>query len=274
MVQLVQAHLALQLRRPAAERNWTEFRRALKAARTQAADRWELVFAGVDYLLASEPAAPSAGKTVSAGAPASANRKRAADLLRTAEDQFSKQAAFWRICCSSPTKDSARQTKCARVLARYSALEPSAVERAKLQVSLLANEGKFKEADDVLVGILPSLSSAERKILEPLRVTALMSANDLSAAQKLVGELIAAAPTDASLLAMGIEVSLETGDLATAEKWEAALGKITPNGAQWRYLRARRLLASYDQLKPAAKQELASLIGEFAWRTSPLVSSR
>ena len=41
-----------------------------------------------------------------------------------------------------------------------------------------------------------------------------------------------------------------------------SLGKIAPDGFDWRFLRARRLLASYDQLAPQEKQELTRLVTE------------
>ena len=252
LVQQVEAHLALQLSRPVADRNWSEFRRTLKAARAKAAERWELVFAGFEYLLASDN--NNAGDGANSG-----NRQRAATLLRSAEAQFAAEALFWRQLSLAYQRLGAAPDV-ARAMARYAELETSPVERTRLEVSLLVSERKLREADDRLVAILPSLSPSERRELEPLRVRILAAANDLPAAQQLVAKLIEAAPENASLLALGIETCLDGGDFNTAKKWEAALRKHSADGFDWRYLRARRMVASYEGLSSEEKTELRQLV--------------
>lgn len=261
LIQLVQAQLALQLGRPAADRNWTEFERAMQAAKAQVSDRSELVFAAFDYLLAKDGESSAAASGDSAALPSSDNRKRAALLLHNTEHQFADQGPYWRSTALAYQR-LGQAEDVQRALARYTALEPSAAERAKLEASLLTNERKFRDADQILAAALPTLPKPERSQLEQQRIVTLAAAGELPAAQELVGQLIAATPAAPELLAIGIQVALEAGDLATAEKWEDSLGKIAPDSFDWRFLRARRLLAAFDRLAPQEKQELTRLVTE------------
>ena len=87
------------------------------------------------------------------------NRKRAALLLHNAEQQFAEQGPFWRNAALAYQR-LGQAEDAQRALARYAALEPSVAEKAKLEASLLTNEGKFREADQVLAAALPTLAEA------------------------------------------------------------------------------------------------------------------
>jgi tetratricopeptide (TPR) repeat protein len=243
LAQFVQAHLALQLSRPAADRNWTEFERALEAAKP-AGDRVELMLSEVSYLLANGD-----------------QREAAAALLRTSEQKFADQVLFWRNA-ARVYQELGQTEDMERALVKHRELDASAIDHATLQAALLASEGKNAEADQLLANLAVSLDPGERRKLERLRVAALAASNNPDGAMQLAKRLIETDPKDNDLLTTGIEVALGTGDFKTAEAWESLLRAATDNGPHARYLRSRRLLLLYSQLPPPQKQELGNLIAE------------
>lgn len=263
MVQMVQAHLMMQLARPIADRNWAEFLSVLADAKTKAKDRWELVLAEIEYLLASEAGQVSGTDSSTGGSAAAENWQRAAEILKAAERSFAGNASFWRAAALAYQRMERTQDS-ERALSRYLETEPSPVNHAVLQATLLSNASRFDEADELLVHLMPSLSEEESRQIQQLRVEILVAAKALPAAHQLVDTLITADPNDPNpkLLALGIGISLELGDFQAAEKWEALLGQQEPGKFEWRYLRSLRLLRSYDKLSFEEKRELASSISE------------
>lgn len=242
LVQRVQAHFAIQSGRPPEDRNWTEFESALQAAKAEAGDRWELVFAELDFLRAQ-----------------SNDTQAATGLLRSSEQRFSDQADFWsnaaRVYQVLGQADDA-----ARALARHRELATSPLEHARLQAAFLASAGEFQKADAALSELGSSLPPDDRRQIDRLRVSVLAAGDKLAEAFALVKPLIDETTTDGDLLTLGTDVAFAAGDLATAEAWETQLRKATNDGPDARYLQARRLLFNFEKLNPAAKRELEQLI--------------
>ncbi len=119
LLQRVQALLALQSKRAPADRNWTEFQAALKAAKAEIGDRWQLVFAEIDYLLTQ-----------------SGDKQAAAALLRQAEPKFPDQVDFWRTATQAYQILGMAEDR-QRALTQHGVLAASPVDQARLQAALL-----------------------------------------------------------------------------------------------------------------------------------------
>jgi predicted Zn-dependent protease len=242
-VQLVQAHLALQLNRSHTDQSWSEFDLALQAAKRAAANRVELVFAEASCLVAN------------------GNRTQAAiALLNASEKMFAGQVEFWRIAAGM-YQELGDNESTQRALAKHQA-QASAGEHALLQATLLVKEGKHREIDQLLTNLGQSPSSEERRRIEQLLVEALVASNDLAAAFQRVKHSVQANPRDAKLLMLGIDVAIAAGEMQTAEAWEMTLLEVTNNGPDATYLRALRLVESFNELDAAEKQNLGRLISK------------
>jgi tetratricopeptide (TPR) repeat protein len=237
LVQLVQAHVMLQSNRPRADQSWSEFERALESAKSAAADRAELVFAEVNYLVAKTN-----------------DRKAAADLLRASENRFADKVDFWRTAAHLYQELGQRESM-HRAVGKHRELA-SAGDHGILEVTLLVKEGQHKQADELLAKLGQSLTTVQRKGILRLQVKALAAKNDVVSAFDRAKRLIDADPKDTATLTMGIDLALSNGDVRTAEKWESMLSRLTEDGFDARYFRARRMLESYEKLQGQEKPEL------------------
>jgi len=228
LLRRVQSHLAQQLGRAPADRNWSEFNRALQEAKAQAASRWELLFCEADFFLAS------------------GDESAAAAIIRDGEEKFGDQLRFWKSAAQLYSRLRLADDV-TRALAKHEALGPPAAEQAALHAALLAGEGDYGAADKVLETASASLGAPDRRRLERQRVETQALAGNFASAQKLVAALIAADPQDRSTLGLGIEIALTAGDLEAAEQWEKNLDAADPNGSLAAYWRARRVLLQFEK---------------------------
>ncbi len=243
LLRRVQSHLAQQLGRAQADRNWSEFDRALQAAKADTEPRWELLFCEADFRLASgDPGA-------------------AAALIRAGEEKFGDQLKFWKSAAQLYSRLHLAEDM-ARALAKHESLGPPAVEQAALHAALLAGEGDYDAADKLLQTARASASPAERQRIERQRVETQALAGRFAEAQKLVAPLIDADPKNRSVLGLGIEIALAAGDLQAAERWEKILAAADPNGSLEPYWRARRLLQSFDKLSFEEKETLKKTVSD------------
>jgi predicted Zn-dependent protease len=243
LVQLTKAHLALQLNRSHDDRSWSEFERALKAAKLAAPNRAELVFAEVNFLVASAN-----------------NTEAAIDLLSASEQKFESDIAFWRTAAQM-YQEFRQYEGMERALAKHESLA-SAGDHAVLQATLLLNEGKVPELEQLLAKVRQSLNLEERQRIEKMLVGLLATNNDFPKAFRRVQRLVEAHPKDTSLLMFGIDVAIPAGEMQAAKEWEATLRELTDNGPDAKYLHALRLIHSYNLLERSEKHELGSLISE------------
>lgn len=248
-VQLLQAHLSLQLRRPAAKRNWSEFNRALEQSKLHATDRWEVVSAEVEYLLAdARPENPGAQQQVLA-------------LLDAAERNFQGEAPFWRWVARIYQRMQ-REDDMTRAVARHRDVEPSSVNHAALQVILLSAAEKYAEAIEVLDGLLATLPQIDQLPIKRLRIEVLMASKDFEAALEQVAQFLADHPDDLKVLNLGIRLALDMGEFDDAERWEAALAKISTASFDYRFLRSLRLLTQPEELDGTQRARLGRTISE------------
>ena len=242
LVQLARAHLMLQLSRPEIERNWLEFEAALKAAKSVAPGRKELVFCELAYLQAKP------------------DRDAVTVLLRACEKTpLSGDSEFWQVAART-YQGIGQPEDMRRAADRHRALASNAIDPAVLEATLLAHEGKRKQADEVLSNLGQSLKPEERKRIERLRIEVLLADNDISGAFQRAQKLVDADPKDSASLATGIDIAISAGQLKTAETWESTLGEVTDKGPEFTSLRARRLLVSFERLTPQEKEELQQAI--------------
>lgn len=257
-IRLVQAHLVKQLRRPVGDRNWVEFQEALKISKRRSPERWELSLVEADYLLADGNYGAESVKEPTDDQLSDVH-SRVVQILIDAESKFPNQPQFWqRLVLAYQRLDRAEDMR--RALERFNSLDVSVARRAKLQAVVLSKEGKHKEADDLLRATLADLVGADRRQIELLRIRLKVNEGSLKAAQELIGTLVAADASDLDLLVMGIEVSLRIADYQSAERWENALQANDLYEFEWRYYRARRLLAQYTTLDEEQRQDLAKVL--------------
>jgi predicted Zn-dependent protease len=131
-----------------------------------------------------------------------------------------------------------------------------------LEATLLASDGKHKQADELLAALDQSLSTDERKRIERLRLEVMAASNNLAGAFQRVQRLIEVDAKDVGLLSIGIDVALGAGELKAAEVWERKLRELTDDSSQVDFLRARRLLLSFQQLPVEEKKKLGRSIIE------------
>ncbi|QEG36049.1 tetratricopeptide repeat protein [Bythopirellula goksoeyrii] len=242
LVQRAQALLLLQLQRPPTQRNWTEFQEALDKAKSLVAERWELLFAEIDYLQAS-----------------GADSRTIVALLREAEDKFAENELFWRNAAVRYHQLGAEQDQ-QNALARYGELAETSTEPVLLEAFLLASEKKFSEAEALLESSAQKLSPIDRLPLLRRRLEIMVADGDLKKAWQNAKELIEEYPEDTTLLALGAEISLAAEEVETAQVWEEQLARLTNQGTDAQYLKIRRLLQNYEALSPKDRQELKQTI--------------
>ena len=61
---------------------------------------------------------------------------------------------------------------------------------------------------------------------------------------------------------LGIELALMQSDQKSADAWEAELRKVTKEGLDFRYVRARRTLQKWDELSAGERTDLEREIAE------------
>ena len=244
-IELAQAHLLRQLRRPLNERNWAEFLTVFAEAQNKAPGRWELVITQANYLLALDT-----GEA----------RLRARQLLRAAESQFDQDMPFWQALVLG-YEQLGELEDARRALEHYEALEPSLVNRILQRSSFLARNKRFDEAEKVLDRMLPTLGEEDRRQVQLQQVRIAVTSGQLDAAKALVSKLINASPNDEKLLKAGIEVALLTKDIDSAKRWEVSLSKLElVDNFDLRFLRARRLLAQLPDINNSERDDLTGLV--------------
>ncbi len=231
LVRQAQARLGLQAELSAGQRDWTEFKAALAAAKAADPDSLELLFAEIDYLAIGE-ADPAA----------------AALLLRSAEPRHIEEVDFWRTAALA-YQALEQPDDAERSLARHRALATSPVDDVRLLAQVRARQGALEQADAELKELASALTGNDRRQTEQLRAQLFIAAQKYTEALARVQPLITGDTTNEDLLKLGIEIAIAADDLPTAKAWEDRLRTLTDNGQDARYLRARRLLveAARDQ---------------------------
>ncbi|MCC6493247.1 MAG: tetratricopeptide repeat protein [Pirellulales bacterium] len=254
---LTQAHLAWQLNRDPAERNWSEFNSLVSSAPQDV----RTSLAKIDYLLSES--------------------KNDAVLveLRAGEQAHGDDTLFWRGAALA-YQELGKAEEVQRALDKYLALEKSPFAADQFRALLLAKQQKWDEADAVLAKLALNASGQEEFSTALQRIAILTAANKLDDALELCQTMAVKHPDNAQLLRAATEVALAAKDAKLAESWETALEKLKgADDYEVRYLRCVRWLLGYEQLDAAAKErlnkEIESLQSERArWHPAAALAGR
>jgi predicted Zn-dependent protease len=242
---LVQAHLQQQIGLSAKERNWSEFLTTLEAAKKKLPGRWEPSMAEVLYWhsLGTEE-----------------TKRRAVSQLKELEKTHGQNHALLaRLVLTYQQLGATSDAE--RALAKYEKREPSRLRRTLVGAGLRVQQGRAEEASKLIETAAAASSGAERRELRAAGVRILVAVRKLDAAQKAAAEMIAALPKEPALLLLGIEIALMRQDFVSAARWEDQLKALkSGDDFDWRYCRARRLVAQFAKLDAKSRSELDSLL--------------
>ncbi len=242
---LAQAYLQKQLSQPAADRNWSGFLSALQQAKSKLPNRWEWQLTEVAYL-ASQPTEEA--------------KHQASERLQSLEAEFPEDVTL----CERLVivyQQLGRTADAERLLTRYDKLQPNLARRAMLRSSLLAGTDRVPEAIQLLKDAATKSSLSEQRDLALVRLKILLLTKQLPQAQELVSQLLENSPADPQLLMSGLEIALQRKDFVAAAKWAENLRDASSiDNYDWRYHRARLLIATYDKLDSKDRADLGQLV--------------
>lgn len=246
---LVQARLQEQLIRRPNMRDWKPFLAAVAQTKVRLSDRWEWQLAEVDYLITQ-------GKSKEK----SVRQQAALDRLHEIEVAFPTDVALNERLVVYYQR-LGRVADAERILNRYDTLATSSTRRATLRAALYAADNRSKDAIRLLTDAASKAAPDARRELDTARMRLLIVMGQPELAQEIAAQLIAAAPSDRQLLIQGIEIALQRGDFAAADKWEGILRQASAvDDFDWRYYRARRLLGEFAKLDAEQLRELNQLV--------------
>jgi tetratricopeptide (TPR) repeat protein len=245
LIPLAQASLQQQLRRPAAMRDWTDYLQTIDTAKSQLADRWEWKAAQAIYF---------ASQGTEQG------RADALQQLRDIESSHAKEpVVIERLVVLY--RQLGQPADAQRLLDDYRHMAGRESRSALLQAGMLAGNKQPDEANKVLQHAISQASPPERRELQVAQVRLMLASGKMEQAQSIAADLIAEYPTDAQLLAMGLEIALLRQEFEVAEKWELQLEKAaTIDDFDLKYFRSRRLLAQFAKLDQQQQDRLEQLV--------------
>jgi Tfp pilus assembly protein PilF len=242
---LVQARLQEQLVRPVAERSWTDFLTAVEQAKTKLPNRWEWQLAEIVYLQSQ---------------PEQESKQRISDVLAKLETTFPTDATLCERLLVF-YQQAGRPKDAERMLKRYGELQPDGTRGAILNATYLASNKQIPEAIKYLADAAAKAPTAEKRDLTLAQIKLMVATNQLSEAQELVSKTLIESPTDVQILTAGLEIALLRKQYDTALKLESALANASgADNFEFRFLRARRLVAQYGSIAPAERAELEHLV--------------
>lgn len=242
---LLEAHLQKQM--SANERDWSAFTSVLEQAKKRFPNQAEFQIAEIGYwrALGTDKSKQMALQQLS-------------QLEKTQSD---KSTLLGRIAfCYQQLGASADAN---RVLEQFDKTEPNRARRALLHSAILVEQGQGEKAAQLLASAAAELDPSERRALQLARTKLQVATRQLDAAQQSAAALLAEQPGDKSFAMLGIDIALMRQDFATAERLENALKAASPSDDfDWRFYRARRLVAQYARLNSQARSELDSLLND------------
>ncbi len=239
----LQAMLGLQLRRPPAERIWTEFQQQLADQKEKHPDRWQLALLEFDFLVAS------------------ADREQAIVLLNNADGKFADDLDWNRAALRAYLRlrllDDAHRLA-ARIKNEHAAdLSPG--EAGRIDAQILAAAGEYAKADAILERALEGETGDASRSLQIARIELAIAAEQPEEARTMAAKLARALTDDADVQILAAEVALQTNVPEKAREFEDALLRIQGESFQWRLLKVRRLLAYRSSTE---QTELARLVSQ------------
>lgn len=238
-VRQLQAHLALQSRRPFEARQWSDFLAALEKVKQLSPPRWEAAAAEIEYLnLLGED-------------------QQALDLLNKLDGDESAAPELIRYLAVAYQRlgesDSAD-----RVVERFAATKAGESEKLLLKAGVLLGRGDHAGAMEALKQAEAKAATSEAASqIQFARVQAMSRSGRLADAMAEVREVYDAKQPNVPLLLLAYEAAVAAGDFAAADEWEKALAASPANGTyDHRFVRAWRQSEAYPKLAQDARDRL------------------
>ncbi len=241
---LVDVHLRNQLAKRPEQRNWRPFDSALEEALGHDPDNWRL-------------------KIVQASREQLTNQpdrlQRASKHLAEAEAMSPNDAEMWHslaMIYQRLGQDDAAD----RAVEKYAELTGNPVDVHLLRCMLLSAAKKHAEAVTEAEKAVEIASGDQKdRALRYLVMANRAAGNNEDVVAGLL-KIHEAAPNDQAALSMLADVDLGAGNFERLKQWEQKLRDIDSDGVQWRFHRARRLLAEQERLSEQQAAEVEQLL--------------
>lgn len=239
-VRQLQAHLALQARRPFEARQWGEFLASLEKVKQLTPPRWEAAAAEIEYLNLS------------------GEDQQALALLEQLEKDESAPPELVRYLAVAYQR-LGQSDRADRIVERFAASEAAESEKLLLKAGVLLGRGDY-------AGAMETLKLAEAKAPTPeaavqiryARLQAMSRSGRSAEAIAEVRKLYDPKQPNVPLLLLAYETALAAQDLTAAEEWDKALAATSANGTyDHRFLNAWRQSENYAALAQDARDRLA-----------------
>jgi tetratricopeptide (TPR) repeat protein len=226
---------------PAAERDWSQVRKAIEAARAADEDNQQLTLLEADL------------------AAAQGNIDQAVEIMEQAHAKDPESNLYTRGLIFAYAR-AGRDEDADRVLATYDDKVEGRIASVTLRANLLTLRRQFDEAIAVLRTAIESAKEPTRSALRYRLSRVLLEAGQLEEARAQLRQIAEASPQNVIVqLELG-EMAMDANDLAEAQKWEESLRKLEgDNGVSWCYLRAGRLVREMQGVDVAKLDEIEKL---------------
>ncbi|MHB9047235.1 MAG: tetratricopeptide repeat protein [Pirellulales bacterium] len=240
-VSLARAQLQDQLSLPKADRKFDKFQATLIKAREGAPSSLPLQLLEAEFA-ASEDRTDEAIRFLEAAEAASPKAEEPVRALVLAHEQWGQPA------------------DADKALARFEKLSGNTAQSVILRAELLSRRKQDDQAQKLIRSKLESLPADQRPSLAFYLAQLSLRTGRVQQARTELAQLAKAYPSQMQLAEQLAELALDAGDAADLEKWETQLRQIEgEGGTQWRYYRARRLLALAKNVKDDAFAEATRL---------------
>ena len=261
---LAMARYRAQLSLPPGARNWDLFQKAIAQsknlkAKMLLADPWRIGLLEAEYALVRQNESGQRAAAV----------KEAIQRVRTAEEEAASSAAGLESVATAYELLEAR-ADADRALDKLEKVAGNTPRAYTVRARILTSRKEYEPARAVLQKGLKGLATLPADMRRPLQLglvqVSFSQGREEEGWQKLL-ELQAASPSDPALVRQLLETSLEMGKYSQSEPLEEKLRAIEgTEGPDWRYYRARRLLAQATGAQDARLAEAEKLLAEIRQR--------
>lgn len=252
---LAVAQLQLQSGLTPSERSWSRFDDAISSLErfrgdSQPPEHWRLAFIKADSLVVKAKATQDPGTGIQV----------AKDVLRSAEQDFSKVVDFWSQLALS-YEHLGMPADADRALNVLRTLSGKSIEESITTSRLATLRKNYKEAIAVLENATKSLSPAHRPKIQQELINVAFAKQDLDLLRSYLELEHHRVPHDLMVIQRLAEIDLERQNGDGLKRWDTILGEMGSVGEPLRiYVRVRRLLTA----APGQEAQLHELRSEQA----------
>ena len=239
-VRQLQAHLALQSRRPFEAREWSDFLAALEKVKQLTPPRWEAAAAEIEYLnLVGED-------------------QQALELLEKIESDDAAPPELVRYLAVAYQR-LGQSDRADRVVERFAAMKATESEKLLLKAGVLLGRGDYAQAMEALKQAQAKAATPEAAAqIQFARIQAMARSGRAADAMAEVRKIYNAKQPNVPLLLLAYEAAVSSADFAAADEWEKALAASPANGTfDHRFVSAWRQSETYSKLAQDARDRLA-----------------